>query len=186
MNNDGNEQGISGGGAVRVNGGSASIINNTFACNRSAYVGTGGRGLGGGAIFSTGQCAITNNVFYDNRANNGWSVYAVVSGSATLSYCDAYNPGQSNTQANHYYSPGSVSNMMYSDPLFVDPGHWNDPGTPSDWSDDTWVNGDYHLQSDSPRIDQGTNTNAPAEDIDGNPRPVNVTCDMGAYEYMGQ
>ncbi len=33
------------------------------------------------------------------------------------------------------------------DPLFADPGHWDDPGTPGDWSDDTWLEGDYHLKS---------------------------------------
>jgi len=58
-------------------------------------------------------------------------------------------------------------------PLFVDP-----PGD------------DYHLQSGSPCIDKGTNTGAPTDDIEGNPRPIDgdrddidVT-DMGAYEYV--
>ncbi|MDO8586011.1 MAG: choice-of-anchor Q domain-containing protein, partial [Armatimonadota bacterium] len=172
---------ISGGGAIRTKGGTCSIINNTFVGNRSWWSAQGSPGLGGGAIFSTSTSTITNNIFYDNRAGSGWSVYT----GTTLSYCDAYNPGQSNTQANHYYSPGSISgNMYYSDPSFVNAGYWNDNGTPSDWSDDTWVNGDYHLQSGSPCIGVGTNTGAPAEDIEGNSRPwpSGGVCDLGAYE----
>ncbi len=33
------------------------------------------------------------------------------------------------------------------DPLFADPGHWDDNDTPTDKSDDTWIEGDYHLKS---------------------------------------
>ena len=51
-----------------------------------------------------------------------------------------------------------------ADPLFVDPG-----------------NGDYRLMKDSPAIDAGTPVDAPATDLDGNPR--DALPDMGAYEY---
>ena len=47
------------------------------------------------------------------------------------------------------------------------------------------ANGDYHLAADSPLINSGFNaiiTNS--TDLDGNPRIVGGTVDMGAYEYQ--
>ena len=41
----------------------------------------------------------------------------------------------------------------------------------------------HALQSDSPAIDAGDNSICPANDERGIPRPQNLTCDIGAYEY---
>jgi hypothetical protein len=55
------------------------------------------------------------------------------------------------------------------DPLFVDA-----------------TNGDLHLQAGSPAIDAGlTSANTTTVDLDGKPRIVNGTIDMGAYEFQG-
>ena len=43
---------------------------------------------------------------------------------------------------------------------------------------------DYHLQPTSLAIDTGTALNAPATDLDGNPRPSGTGYDIGAYEYQ--
>jgi parallel beta-helix repeat protein len=43
---------------------------------------------------------------------------------------------------------------------------------------------DYHLRPGSPAIDQGTASNAPSTDLDGNPRPSGAGFDIGAYEYQ--
>lgn len=40
-----------------------------------------------------------------------------------------------------------------ADPLFVNTGYWDPNGTPDDWNDDTWIEGDYHLKSTSWRWD---------------------------------
>ena len=40
---------------------------------------------------------------------------------------------------------------------------------------------DYHLAAGSPAIDAGTSTDAPATDLDGNPRPANLIS-IGAYQ----
>ena len=85
-------------------------------------------------------------------------------------------------------------------PFFVDPGHWDDNGTPDDARDDFFVMGDYHLLPGSPCIDAGTNdiddpdTEAieelPETDPDGLPRIMDgdgngtLVVDMGAYEYL--
>jgi hypothetical protein len=65
-------------------------------------------------------------------------------------------------------------------PLFVDPvGPDGDPSTPED--------GDYRLAVGSPGLDAGDNSapNMPPTDLDGNPRILNGTVDMGAYELPG-
>ena len=94
------------------------------------------------------------------------------------------------------WGPGNID----ADPLFVDPGQWDDAGTPDDPSDDTFIPGDYHLLPGSPCIDAGTNDvdnpdtpeieTLPATDIAGLPRIIDgnldgtVTIDIGAYEHL--
>jgi hypothetical protein len=41
---------------------------------------------------------------------------------------------------------------------------------------------DFHLSATSPALDAGTATNAPAVDLEGNPRPVGAGVDVGAFE----
>jgi predicted outer membrane repeat protein len=48
---------------------------------------------------------------------------------------------------------GFYEGTIDADPLFADPGRWLDNGTPQDPSDDTWLNGDYHLKSYAGRWD---------------------------------
>ncbi|MCD6184848.1 MAG: right-handed parallel beta-helix repeat-containing protein [Deltaproteobacteria bacterium] len=43
-------------------------------------------------------------------------------------------------------------------------------------------NGDFHLQHNSPAIDNGTAISAPSDDFDGNVRPYAGAYDIGAYE----
>jgi hypothetical protein len=61
--------------------------------------------------------------------------------------------------------------------LFANPiGPDGDPSTPED--------GNYHLSAASPALDIGDNSapNIPPMDLDGGPRILNGTVDMGAYE----
>jgi len=41
---------------------------------------------------------------------------------------------------------------------------------------------DFHLLENSLAVDNGTSTDAPAEDYAGNPRPQGNEVDIGAYE----
>ena len=80
---------------------------------------------------------------------------------------------------------GGVGNV-YSDPMFVDPGHWDDAGTPDDWTDDIWVDGDYHLSPGSPAINGGDPSidwHPWATDLDGHPQELCGEADIGAYEF---
>jgi hypothetical protein len=43
---------------------------------------------------------------------------------------------------------------------------------------------DFHLQAESPAIDQGSPTGAPDDDFDGNSRPYGAGYDIGAYEHV--
>ena len=72
------------------------------------------------------------------------------------------------------------------DPLFVDPGGWDDNGTPADPDDDFWVDGDYHLQASSPCINAGNDAAVPegiTTDLDGHARILCGQVDIGAYEF---
>lgn len=63
--------------------------------------------------------------------------------------------------------PGSGLGNLASDPRFLDA-----------------VAGDLRLQSDSPCINAGNNSNVTTTDLDGNPRIVGGTVDIGAYEFQ--
>ncbi len=75
----------------------------------------------------------------------------------TYQYCNFFNNG--------FTSPTGTGNIS-ADPLFANQSA-----------------GDYHLQANSPCIDAGTSSNAPATDFEGTTRPQGSGFDMGAYEY---
>lgn len=63
----------------------------------------------------------------------------------------------------------SDHNLTDRDPKFIDP-----------------ISGDFHLQSSSPAIDNGSAVNAPDVDMDNNNRPQGLGFDIGAYEYINK
>jgi hypothetical protein len=128
---------------------------------------------GGGVIWSTANnCTVVSNMVlpgpgtfggggtFGDNLNNCIIYYNTASGGANdsgsaMNYC-CTTP-----------SPGGIGNIT------------NEPG---------FVNlaaGDFHLQSNSPCINSGANAYVTTiTDLDGNPRIVGGTVDIGAYEYQ--
>ncbi len=91
--------------------------------------------------------------YYRTQQNQGVS-YPV---NFSFEYTNFWNNGFSMV-------PGTGN--IAGDPLFADP-----------------VNGDFHLQTGSPCIDEGTSIGAPQVDFEGTSRPQGLGFDIGAYEY---
>jgi len=185
---------LSGNSASDGGGASGGTLNNcTISANSAASNGGGvyGGGLynctlnnctltgnaagfnGGGACRGTLQnCALTDN----SAASNGGGAYG-----GTLNNCIAYfntapgEPNCANSTLNYCCTTplpqpwqGGSGNITDA-PLFVD-----------------YAGGNLHLQSNSPCINAGNNAYAPGpSDLEGLPRIVNGTVDIGAYEFQG-
>jgi len=149
--------------------------------------GSGGSGYGGGSCMGTlNNCTLSGNVVdggiggSDGINPDGSEGYGYGGGSAwgTLNNCIAYFNTATTSGDNWYDStpefsycctmphPGGTGNIS-ANPQFVDAS-----------------TGNYRLAADSPCINIGTNSHAAGdEDLDGNPRVMGGTVDMGAYEY---
>jgi len=138
-------------------GGSLAIVNCTVADN----FGLGGILIGGGGDVTA---TITNCIVWGNRGEGSSVQISLFEMTPELTYCDVEGgwAGEGNIDA---------------DPLFVDAdGLDNVVGTADD---------NLRLLGGSPCLDAGNNSAVPrllTTDLDGNPRIVNGTVDMGAYE----
>jgi len=91
-------------------------------------------------------------------------------------------------------SPVAGTGNIDVDPLFADPGSWDQNGTPTDPNDDIWISGDHHLQSQAGRYDSTSQSwvidsiTSPCVDagdlstpIGWEPYPNGGVVNMGAY-----
>lgn len=199
-----NNAASAGGGAIYIVGGTISIDRCFFFGNRiSGSSGTGGAiGLGvavganltltncifaqnftlsaagGGAINANGGAILNvfSSTFYNNSASSG-SVLAGVPASASFRNCVFNGTGGA---AGYFATAVSVQHSVV-------PGGM--PGTGNIATAATFVNApaaNFRLAPGSSGIDTGSNAvaSAIAADFDLNPRVLNGTVDMGAYEFV--
>ncbi len=173
---------VNGGGVVGFTSGLVS--NCIITGNRSG-------GAGGGAYLVTlVNCLVTSNAAMSGGGLNGCITYncTVVENSATNYGGGVYAGNTYNSVV--FYNTGGVAGASNdylakfyyccTSPLPV-LGGTGDIGGPPGFMN--LAGGDFHLQIGSPCIDAGTNGYAQTpDDLDGNPRMVNGTVDMGAYE----
>jgi predicted outer membrane repeat protein len=148
-----------------LNEGSPTLVNVTFSGNSVTYQGGGiwchgERGMGTGVT-------VHNSILWGNTAPDGPQIYNLGS-TSIISHSLVQGSGSSGPDWDSSLVVDGGGNLN-EDPLFVDP--------PSN----------LRLQSTSPAIDAGNNAAVPARvttDLDGKPRFVCETVDMGAYEYQ--
>ena len=120
----------------------------------------GNRAVRAGAIFNDENAMRHRNcIFWDNQDYQGFNEDS------------QYNDAESQSVENCW-----VQGRTDEEPMFVDPGRWQDG---------RWIHGCYRLLAGSPCLDAGDNEFLEPEmlaDLDGNPRVVNGTVDIGAFE----
>jgi hypothetical protein len=147
-------------------GASSSTLNNCLITGNSAT-------YAGGAVGCTlNNCTVAGNFGVGRYSGEGGGGADY----STLNNCIVYYntlPAQPDYNDNTFThcctmpDPGGAGDMT-NEPAFVD-----------------WTNNDFHLQSNSPCINSGNNAYVTAStDLDGNPRIVDGTVDIGAYEYQ--
>ncbi|MCC5942505.1 MAG: BspA family leucine-rich repeat surface protein [Balneolaceae bacterium] len=177
-----------GGGVFNHNGGSPVFVNVQFTNNTA---------VSGGAIYNNSNSLIVNSTISQNEANFGGGIYngstltlnnSIIWGnSANSEASDLFNTTTASAELNHsLYSDDTddleegggvtVNNGVTSNPEFADVG-----------------NDIFTLTETSPAIVAGSNSLYTAAggdtdtdtDLAGNPRVMNGTIDMGAFEFQG-
>ncbi|MDC0977700.1 chitobiase/beta-hexosaminidase C-terminal domain-containing protein [bacterium] len=158
---------VSNGGAI-YNDVNANVKNNnnTFVNNISSS--------SGGAIYNNidSDYICSNNIFINNDATLGSQIRVILDG-----YGEAF------TTVSYSCIPSGNSGLEGFTLSFDETdGNITDPPNFVNASGD-----DYHLATGSILINAGTNSDAPTEDIEGNPRALLVSdpADIGAYEWQG-
>jgi len=187
--------GVGGGSGINMDGVTDSIVRNNLlydnhASGISLYRIDGGAGSKNNLVInntiinasnarwcininngSTGN-TLRNNILYNYHSFRG---VITIDSSSQPGFSSDYNSLMSRFSTN---GGNSVINFASWQALGYDLHSFL--ATPADNFVDP--NSDFHLLSTSPSLDSGTATNAPSEDVDGDPRPSGPGYDIGAYE----
>jgi hypothetical protein len=151
------------GGGMHNDGCDPVLVNVTFSGNTASN--SGGGMCTGIYTYPT----LINTIYWDNSAvTAGDEIYVADTSTPTISYSLIRGCGGSGGGWDPSLGTDGGGNID-ADPLFVNA-----------------AGGDLHLSWGSPAIDAGDNSapGLPGTDIDGNPRIVGATVDMGAYEFQ--
>jgi len=184
-----------GGGGI-LNGGTVTLSNSTIAGNSAS--GTyytriishsyndfsGGNTGSGGGISNSGTLTLTNSTVAGNDVNstgggikNSNSMTLINSIIAnSLNGGDCINEGTLEPSSTNNLIEDGTCSSAFSPGTDPNLGPLQDNGGPTQT---------YALLPGSPAIDAGTNDGCPDSDQRGVTRPINGTCDIGAYEYQG-
>ncbi len=152
----GNVASNNGGGLLCGMYGTISLLNCTIVGNRAN--GDGGGIWGGLSELYNPSIDLKDCIVWGNEASRGNQIAFPVGGVEVWGGLSAAFSSVQGGMAEVYRGGGTITfhgGMIDADPLFADPGGWDDNGTPGDWSDDVWVGGDYHLRSRGGRWDAG-------------------------------
>lgn len=179
----GNWSGASGGGAnncllnycivtnnFALNGGgmASGVANNCLFTANGSTNSSGGTSGGATYLAKLNNCTLVGNFSHGLGAADGCTlVNSIIYYNFNNGYADCYMCQLTNCCTTLGLGNSTLPNNSLSNaPAFADPSH-----------------GDFHLQVFSPCLNAGTNLYvASATDLDGHPRIVNNTVDMGAYE----
>jgi probable HAF family extracellular repeat protein/predicted outer membrane repeat protein len=168
----GNTAGNNGGGICDGTGyddGGSLIVNCTLTHNTASEQ---GGGIYYGTYSQRGR-SVANSILWYNADSAGQS-----GNCSQICVADATTTGLSTDHCCIQGWTGGGTGNIAKNPLFVDAdGADNVPGTEDD---------NLHLQPDSPCIDKGRSSAVPPDsnDLDGNPRILAGSVDMGAYEFV--
>ncbi|MCW5879779.1 MAG: hypothetical protein KIS91_02420 [Anaerolineae bacterium] len=191
-----------GGGMFTFNGSAPTLTNVTFSAN--ATTGSG-NGSGGGLFnYSGSRATLTNVLFSGNSAVYGGGMTNYFGGSATLTNATFSGNIIRGGKGGGLYNANSGSAQIRNSILWGDSGSEivNDSGGSATVTyslvqggypgardaDPLFISADnLRLQAGSPAINAGSNSFVPTgvtTDLDGSPRIVGDSVDMGAYEFQ--
>ncbi len=170
-------------GAGIYNERSSPTITNCILFENSANLSSLPASYGGGIYNLNSSPIITNCTFCLNIARNGDDICNIES-SPTITNSILWSGYESAIHNGTSTPIVSYCNLEQSEYVGSNGNIWQDPEFVNTY------NSDFHLSNGgtpSPCINAGTNSapNLPAKDMDGLPRIIDGTVDMGAYEHPG-